>query len=128
MTQEIKGLLQKSRHAIKVSQHLLVQGYPSDAASKSYYAMFYAAQALLKSANIDVVKHSAVESAIGYHFVKTGNMDPKYHRMLIDARKLREVADYDTQEEIVRPQAAVKIQEAKDFLQLVQKILRGNKK
>ena len=120
MTQEVRGLLNKSKHAIKVSQELLAQGYPSDSASKSYDAIFYpefctrnslpsitfaqfgacnplfayldnlshrnklrhspltggfclckirvyAAQALLKSAKIDVVKHSAVESAIGYH-------------------------------------------------------------
>ena len=124
MTQEIRGLLNKSTHAIKVAQELLAQGYPSDSASKSYYAIFYAAQALLKSNKIDVVKHSAVESAIGYYFVKTGKIDQKYHRILLDARKLREIADYDIQEEVVRPQAAVKIEEAKDFLKLVQKLVR----
>ena len=109
MTKEVVGLIKKSKHAIKVSQELLLQGYPSDSASKAYYSIFYAAQALLKSSNINVVKHSAVESAIGYHFVKTGKMDQRYHRVLLDARKLREIADYDTQEEVVRPQAAVKI-------------------
>ncbi len=39
------------------------QGHAPDAASKIYYSMFYAAQALLKSEGIDVAKHSAVESA-----------------------------------------------------------------
>ena len=43
---------------------------------------------------------------------------------MLDARKLREIADYDIQEEVDRPQAAVKIQEAKDFLKLVQKLVR----
>ena len=95
MNREILGLLKKSKHAIKVAEDLLNQGHPSDSASKSYYAIFYAAQSLLKSARIDVIKHSAVESAIGYHFVKTGKIGPKYHRMLLDARKLRELADYD---------------------------------
>ncbi len=79
---------------------------------------------MLKSAKIDVIKHSAVESAIGYHFVKTGKIDQKYHRTLLDARKLREIADYDIQEEVVLAQAAVKIQEAKDFLKLVRKLVR----
>ena len=124
MTQEVQGLLNKSKHAIKVSQELLTYGYPSDSVSKSYYAIFYAAQALLKSTKIDVVKHSAVESAVGYHFVKTGKIDQKYHRILLDARKLREIADYDIQEEVVRSQAAVKIEEAKVFLKLVQKLVR----
>jgi uncharacterized protein (UPF0332 family) len=48
-----------------------------------------------------MVKHSAVESALGYHFAKTGRIDPKYHRMLINARKIREIVDYDIQEEMV---------------------------
>lgn len=48
---------------LEVAEELMKSGYPPDAASKIYYAMFYAAQALLKSEEIDVVKHSAVESA-----------------------------------------------------------------
>ena len=78
---------------------------------------------MLKSAKIDVIKHAAVESALGYHFVKTGKIDQRYHRALIDARKLREIADYDIQEEVVRSQAVVKIQEAKDFLKMVRKMV-----
>ncbi|MDN3511257.1 MAG: HEPN domain-containing protein [Candidatus Jettenia sp. CY-1] len=98
-------------------------GYPSDASSKIYYSMFYAAQALLKSERIDVVKHSAVESAFGYYFVKAGKIDPKYHRMLMDARKIREIADYDIQEEIVEPLASLKIEEGKEFLKTIKGIL-----
>lgn len=124
MSKEVLGLITKSKHAIKVAEDLLAQGYPSDSASKSYYAIFYAAQALLKSSKIDVIKHSAVEAALGFHFVKTGKIEQKYHRIFLDARKLREIADYDIQEEVVRTQAAVKIQEAKDFLKLVQKHIR----
>jgi len=62
-----------------------------------------AAQALLNSEEIEVKKHSAVESSIGYYFAKSGRLDPKYHKMLINARKIREIADYDIQEEIVEP-------------------------
>lgn len=75
MTEEVTKLIEKSEHALEVAEALMKDGYPSDAASKVYYAMFYAAQALLKSAGIDVVKHSAVESAIGYHFAKTGKIE-----------------------------------------------------
>lgn len=123
MNEEISHFSRKSQHAIKVSEDLLAKGYSSDAMSKIYYAMFYASQALLKSARIDVVKRSAVESAIGYHFVKTGRIDVKYHRVLIDARKLREVADYDLQETILRTQTTDKIAEAKMYLKVVKKII-----
>ena len=63
MMLEVKRYLEKAEHALEVAQELLNAGYAPDAASKVYYAMFYAAQALLKSEGIHVVKHSAVESA-----------------------------------------------------------------
>lgn len=68
MKEEILRFINKAEHAIEVAEELISSGFPSDAASKIYYAMFYASQALLKSEDIDVRKHSAVESAIGYHF------------------------------------------------------------
>lgn len=123
MTEEVQKFIEKAEHAIKVAESLIIGGYPSDAASKIYYAMFYAAQALLKSEGIDVVKHSAVASAFGYYFAKSDRIDSLYHRMLIDARKIREIADYDIQEEIVEPVASLKIEEGKAFLIMVKNFL-----
>ncbi|MFZ5997245.1 MAG: HEPN domain-containing protein [Nitrospirota bacterium] len=123
MTEEIKKLIEKSEHALEVAEELMGNGYPSDAASKLYYSMFYAAQALLKSEDVNVIKHSAVEAAFGYYFVKPGRIDPKYHRMLIDARKIREIADYDIEEEIIEPTAALKIEQGKEFLLTIKTFL-----
>ena len=85
--------------------------------------MFYAAQALLKSEGINVAKHSAVESAFGYYFAKPGRVDVKYHRMLIDARKIREIADYDIQDEIVEPAVTLKLEEGKAFVAMIKNYL-----
>ncbi len=126
MKEEIPALIEKSEHALRVAQDLRTDGYAPDAVSKAYYSMFYAAQALLKSENIDVTKHSAVESTLGYHFVKSGKLDSKYHRMFIEARKFREIADYDIQEEIVQSQAIGKIEEAKVFLSIVKSLIKSS--
>jgi len=66
-----------------------------------------------------------VESAIGYYFAKPGRLDPKYHRMFIDARKIRETADYDIQEEIVEPMASLKIEQGKAFLSVIKKLIKN---
>jgi uncharacterized protein (UPF0332 family) len=124
MTDEARRYLGKAAHALKVAEDLLRDGHAPDAASKIYYAMFYAAQALLKSEGIEVVKHSAVESAFGYYFVKSGKVDPKYHKMLIGARKVREVADYDIEEEIVEPTASLKLEEGRAFLSAIEDYLK----
>ena len=119
MKKEVQRLLEKADHALEVAESLLEQGFPQDASSKIYYAMFYAAQALLRSKDIDVVKHSAVESALGYHFAKTGRIDPNYHRMLINARKVRETVDYDIQEETLEPSSLLKLEDGKEFVEVM---------
>lgn len=119
MKKEVQRLLGKADHALEVAESLLEQGFPQDASSKIYYAMFYAAQALLRSKDIDVVKHSAVESALGYHFAKTGRIDPNYHRMLINARKVREIVDYDIQEETVEPSSLLKLEDGRKFVEVM---------
>jgi len=123
MKDEIKGYLDKAEHALEVAEELLKAGYAPDAASKVYYAMFYAAQALLKSEGIYVVKHSAVESALGYHFAKPGRIDKKYHRMLINARKIRETVDYDIEEEVVEPVATMTLEEGRAFVDAIKGLL-----
>ncbi|MBM4330779.1 MAG: HEPN domain-containing protein [Deltaproteobacteria bacterium] len=124
MTDEVKGYIEKEEHALEVAYELMKKGYSPDAASKIYYSMFYAAQALLKSEGIDALKHSAVESAFGYYFVKRGRIDSKYHKMLIGARKIREIADYDIQEEVIGPVASLKVEEGKEFLAEIKKFLK----
>lgn len=123
MTDEVKNYIKKAEHSLEVAQELLKSGYVPDAASKIYYSMFYATQALLKSEGIEVTKHSAVESAFGYYFAKPGKIDSKYHRMLMGARKIRETADYDIEEEIVTPVVSIKIEEGKAFLTEIKRLL-----
>jgi hypothetical protein len=60
LTPEVTALMTKARHALEVAEKLRAGGDLPDAAGKAYYAMFYAAQALLKAHGIEVTKHSAV--------------------------------------------------------------------
>jgi hypothetical protein len=46
--------------------------------------------------------------------------------MLIDARKIREIADYDIQEGVVESVASFKIEEGKDFLVAIKKFSWGS--
>jgi uncharacterized protein (UPF0332 family) len=45
--------------------------------------MFYAAEALLLDQDLSFSKHSAVISAFGQRFVKTGILDSSLHRHLL---------------------------------------------
>lgn len=78
LSPEVEAYLGKAHHALEVAGKLQAGGELADAAGKAYYAMFYAAQALLRAHGIEVVKHSAVATMLGRHFAKTGRLDSKF--------------------------------------------------
>ena len=123
MTEEAKKYIEKAEKSLRVAKELFEKGYFEDTCSKAYYVMFYSAQALLKNAGINVSKHSAVVAKFGQHFAKTGKIDPKYHRFLIDAKKKRETADYDVFSFIDRETAEERISWADEFLKRIKKEL-----
>lgn len=47
----------------------------------------------------------------------------QYHRMLINARKVREIIDYDIQEEIVESAATLKLEDGKEFVAAIKEII-----
>jgi uncharacterized protein (UPF0332 family) len=93
LTAEVEALMAKARHALEVATKLWDTGDFADAAGKAYYAIFYASQALLKAHGFEVIKHSSVASVLGREFAKTGRLDPKFHRVILNARRVREIAD-----------------------------------
>jgi uncharacterized protein (UPF0332 family) len=123
MTDEIEGYLSKAQRALAAGESLLRDGFPSDAAGKAYYAMFYAAQAALRHNGIAVTKHSAVESFFGRHLVKAGKLDSKYHKMLIHARQLRETADCNVEEEVAAAVASQTLDEGHAFVGAIKAVL-----
>ena len=124
MTEEVKRYLQKAQRSLRVADELLAKGYFDDSCSKSYYVMFYAAQALLKNSGVDVIKHSAVVAKFGEHFVKTGKIDPRFHRYIIDAKQKREIADYDVFLGIDRKTAEEELGWARNFLAKIKELVK----
>jgi uncharacterized protein (UPF0332 family) len=78
--EETQKLLDKASRAIRAAAALLRDGDVDFAAARAYYAMLYAAEALLNERNVRFRKHGGVHGAFGEHFVKSGLFDPKFHR------------------------------------------------
>ncbi|MBI1876874.1 MAG: HEPN domain-containing protein, partial [Chloroflexi bacterium] len=92
---EIKLYIERAYAALQQSKDILDLGYHDVATSRAYYAMFYAATALLLSQGISRSKHSGVHSAFGQHFIKPGLIEPEYGRMLTNAFNVRLDSDYE---------------------------------
>lgn len=84
MREETRRLFEKAERALKAARTLNEQD-ADFAAARAYYALFYVAAGLLAERNLHFRKHGAVHAAFGEHFVKSGAMDAKFHRWLLDA-------------------------------------------
>lgn len=85
--------------------------------------MFYTIEAVLLNRDLSYSKHSAVIAAFGKEFVKTGDLDSRYHRYLLDAFDLRNAGDYGLMNTVSEEQAGRVITEARELLVAVETFL-----
>ena len=120
MTPEQGQLLQKAHDSLKAAQILEREKLYDFSVSRSYYAMFYAVQALLLDKGLSFSKHSAVIAAFGREFAKRGNVSPKFHRYLIEAQEGRNVGDYGIGPGISEKEAKEQINRAEEFIRFIE--------
>ena len=113
---EVEKLIEKAKQSLKAARQLLHGGYGDFAASRAYYAMFYVAEALLLAVGQSYSKHSAVISAFAREYAKTGAVDAKFHRLLIDAQDLRNIGDYGVGAHVDRVKAEAVCSWAEEFI------------
>jgi uncharacterized protein (UPF0332 family) len=125
--QERKALslarLKRSREHLKSARDLLRNDDYADSISRSYYAIFQSARALLAINGLDSRKHSGVISLFNQHFIKSGKLDKHCGVVLKDARRSREMADYTEIAEFSRQDAEEQIADAEAFIRAVERLI-----
>ena len=116
MRDETEKLVQKAARALHAAELLFREGDMESAASRAYYAMFYAAEALLRESGLSFRKHAGVHAAFGERFAKSGLIDPKLHRWLLDAFDRRIQADYGIDILLTREDITTMIEQAGKFI------------
>ena len=120
MTPEQQDLLQKATSSLEAARVLLENEFPEFAASRAYYAMFYIAEAFLEGEGLSFSKHSAVISAFGQQFARTGRVPIEFHRRLITAEQIRLQGDCQSQGNVSPTQAQTLIDQAAEFITLAE--------
>jgi uncharacterized protein (UPF0332 family) len=116
MKEYTRKLLDKALDAIEAAEGLMNMGKAEFSAGRAYYAMFYIAEALLGEKGYEFKQHGQVIGAFGLHFAKTKELDPKYHRWLVDGFDTRISGDYGVDTEIDNELVADMIYQAREFL------------
>lgn len=121
--EEVAAYLQRAEQSIEAARQLRAGGFHDFAASRAYYAAFYAATALLLSEGLEYSKHSAVIASIHQRFVKSGRMSQEQGKRLNWLFELRNIGDYGGTVHVSAEQADEAIIAAQEFLQAIQELL-----
>ena len=123
MKEQTRKLLDKAARAVHAAKTLLDEGDVDFAAGRAYYSMLYVAEALLNEKGLRFRKHGGVHGAFGDYFIKTGLLDPKFHRWLLDAFDKRIQGDYGVEAAITEEDVEQLISQAGEFLREAQRRL-----
>ena len=114
---EKKILMENAYEKLEAAKILFENGFYADAVSRAYYAMFFAARALLSKRNIYPKTHRGLISQFALEFVKTGDFRKEIFDLFTRAQEDREEADYGIFSEINKKEAEIIIAGAEAFLE-----------
>jgi len=117
--------IEHARQMLEVAEHNLADGFYASAVNRAYYAIFYAANALLATQGLARSKHSGVIAAFRQHFVKPGLIEAEYSRVYERVMDNRHVSDYEI-EVAVEPRIAINdLRDAQRFVDRVETYLQA---
>jgi uncharacterized protein (UPF0332 family) len=121
---EIKSLMERAEKYLRSAKILLEEGDYESSVSRTYYAMFYSAQAMLLTKNLSFSSHKGVISAFGEHFIKTDIFPKEMGRELNRAFEKRQIGDYEYTFVISEREADKILENGKKFVEKIIQYLK----
>ncbi|MCX6045279.1 MAG: HEPN domain-containing protein [Chloroflexi bacterium] len=120
---EIRLYLENSAEDLAAADLLIRSGMERLAISHCYYAIFYAASALLLTKGMTRAKHSGVESALHQYFINTGILSDKLGEIYKNLHKERELTDYRASYIPTEGLPEQRLEQAQEFVEAVRNYL-----
>jgi uncharacterized protein (UPF0332 family) len=108
--------IEHAREMLSAAAHNISGGFYSSAVNRAYYAVFYAANALLATQGISRSRHSGVIATFRQRFVKSGLIETEYGDIYGRIMDDRHVSDYDIEASIDPDRAQADLDEATRFV------------
>ena len=124
---EVALYINEAHEMLRVAQLTLDNDFYTSSINRSYYAVFYAANALLAMKGLSRSKHSGVISAFRQEFIKTGIFSSEYSRIYGRLLEDRNEGDYALESSASQEDAEFSLNEARRFVREVEKWLVRNK-
>jgi uncharacterized protein (UPF0332 family) len=116
---ETKALIERAQRYLRSAEILLADKDYESTVSRTYYAMFYSAEAALLTKDLSFSSHKAVIAAFGEHFIKTGVLPKEMGRELNRAFGKRQIGDYEYTFVISAEEAEQLLQSGKEFVDAI---------
>jgi uncharacterized protein (UPF0332 family) len=123
MQNEIGLYMEHAYKMLQAAEYNLAGEFYGSAVNRAYYAVFYAANALLATLGLSRSKHSGVIAAFRMHFVKTGLIEAEHSRVYGRLMDDRYLSDYEVALTIDPDVARQDLDGARDFVKRVQRYL-----
>lgn len=122
---EVQLFIERAKQMLNVAEHNLGNNFFESSVNRSYFAVFNAASALLRTQGKSMSRHAGVISAFRQEFVKTGNFSVEYSDIYGRLLDHRNVSDYDLLVVIDQQQAENDLNDAKKFVDAVENWLQS---
>jgi uncharacterized protein (UPF0332 family) len=121
---EVKLYIEHARQMLEVAASNRESGFYATAVNRAYYAIFYAANALLSTKKLTRSKHSGVLSAFRQHFVKPGLVEAEFSDIYGLVMDHRHISDYELELVIGDQQAESDLRDAIRFVDRMENWLK----
>lgn len=96
---------------------------PASVVNRAYYAMFYAALAILATIGHETSKHTGALALFDKHFIKTGVLPKEMSKFIHTAFDMRQTADYEDKVEFSEAKAREILEFAIQFVKTIEEKL-----
>ncbi len=124
---EVALYVESAEKALRVAQLNLDNDFYAAAINRAYYAIFYAANAVLATKKLARSKHSGVLSAFRQHFVKTELLATELSEIYGQVMDDRHEGDYEIITATSKEDAVVDVLQARHFVDEAKIWLQGEK-
>jgi uncharacterized protein (UPF0332 family) len=117
---KIDQLLDAASDKFTAAEVLNNQEFSEDAVSRVFYGLLFCARALLLTKSISSEGPDEIISALEKEFIKKGILDKEFGKLIKDARKLGEKADFSPTFTISDEKITTMLEGAEQFMEQVE--------
>ena len=115
--------IDRGNEALVAAEELLKLRLHNDAISRTYYAAYHWARAVLFTKGLESKTHRGTNQLLGLHFVREGALSQEAARLLAQLQDLREASDYTASVRFTEEEARDAVAQTRAFIALCRPLL-----